>query len=196
MQDDDARTDDLDLGGGDEAAATPGEDPLAGVEAEATIQDVSDGPEEERLGGEGAAIGEEPAPGEFLEEPEESDEEPEPQAAAEEPAAEEPAPPPAEEPAAAAEEPQAEPEKPKPTTKKPKTQPREYEVLRIDGEAISSPLAKPVKARNGDDAIKEAYKALAESSEESMTLVAIPTGYFKPKEVKGKKREDYAVEVK
>jgi hypothetical protein len=180
MHDEDARTDDLDLGGGDgEAAAPPGDDPLAGVEPEATIEDVSDGPEEERLGGEGAAIGEEPAPGEFMEEPEEP----------EEPAA-------TEEPAAVAEEPQAEPEKPKPAGKKPKTPPREYEVLRIAGEEISSPLDKPIKARNGDDAIKEAYKALAESSEESMTLVAIPTGYFKPKEVKGKKREDYAVEVK
>jgi hypothetical protein len=57
------------------------------------------------------------------------------------------------------------------------------------------PLDEPIEARNGDEAIKVAYKTIAKSAEDSMTLVAIPVGYFKPKEVKGRKKEDYAVEV-
>jgi hypothetical protein len=191
---------DLDLGGG--AAPDPADDPLAGVPSE-PIQDVSEAPEAERLGGDGAAIGEEPSAEEVLQEPEESeagDAEPEPEPEPE-PQAEEPAEEPAGEASAPASEPPTgeaaasePPAKPK-AAKKAKTPPREYKVLRITGKEIDSPLKAPVKARNGDDAIKEAYKALAKSAEESMTLVAIPVGYFKPKEVKGREKKDYAVEI-
>jgi len=193
---DEQRSDDLDLGGG-EAAATGAEDPLAGIPAE-PIEDVSAAPEEERLGGEGAEIGE-PGPGEVLEEPEEPDlaeplaeedaektAEPDEEPPAEKTAEQPPVTPPVEEPKKPAK---------KSGKKAPKTQSREYEIIRIDGDALALPLKAPVKARNGDDAIKEAYKALAESAEETMTLVAVPTGYWNPKEVKGRKKEDYAVEV-
>lgn len=186
----DEKHDDLDLGGGGETAGP--DDPLAGVEPE-PIEDVSEAGEEERLGGDGAALGDPPA-SEVLEEPEETEveetEEPAGEAAEEEqaaaPKAEEPEP-----------EPAAEPTKPKGKRKAPKTKPRKYVILRIYGDdSIQKPLeGGPVEARNGDDAIKVAYKQLAESAEDEMELVAVPEGYWKPKKVKGRKKEDYAVEV-
>ncbi len=196
MADDEQKKDDLDLGAGADGGG-PADDPLADVQAE-PIEDVSGGPDAERLGGTGAEIGEElPPEDEVLREPEEGEGELEPEEPEPEPRAEEMS---AEDQAAAARKAgdgdRAEPKPEKQKPKAPKTQPREYKVLRVNpDETLDSPLKSPVKARNGDDAIKEAYKALASSGEETMTLVAIPTGYYRPKEVKGREKKDYAVEV-
>jgi hypothetical protein len=207
---------DLDLGAA--AAPDPAEDPLAGVQSE-PIEDVSGAPEEERLGGDGAGIGE-PSAHEVLQEPEEPEdlgvpaepavveeaEEEAAEAAAEAAAAE---PEPAAEPKPVAEggapeeeakasEPAAKPQASKGSsskTKKGKSLERSYQVLRLSGKAIEYALDKPIPARNGDDAIKKAYTELAKEDGGTMTLVAIPVGYFKPKKVKGRDKKDYAVVI-
>lgn len=202
-------------------------DPFAGVEA-----DPLGAPAEGSLGGDGETLedladggapingGEEPAPGEFLEEPEEGDgvisEEEASEAAAEEARAEaataEPEPDPA--PPAAEPEPEPEPEpqaaegaKPdgdaepdKPKAKAAGTAERQYTVLKsvAVGDDIHwiEAVKGGVRAANGEQAIREAYALLVPAdSEEEIELSVIPAHYWKPRKVAAKAKVRRTVSI-
>jgi hypothetical protein len=188
---DKAETGGLDLGGGGEEEP---KDPFATVPAEVGEDGEQDGA---TLGGEGATLedlqAEQEEPAAAGEEdlaadppPLPSSEEPEPEP---EPAAAEPEPAPA-----ATEEPA---EEPTPPTKKEGTAERPYTVLyKAEDGNWAEATDKPIKAANGEVALREAYASLVPAdSEDSYTLVVIPVHYWKPKEVKAKKKISRAVEI-
>lgn len=193
----------LDLGGAEEEVT---KDPFAQVPADVEAEQEPEGPSgleelpaEEEPEPVAEPVSEEPdpdadptpLPGEAAEPVEEEpvSTEPEPEAEAEpepEPEAE----------AAAAEPGQTEPEPAKETNKQ-GTSERPYVILveNKDG-GFDKATDEPVKATNGDVALRVAYaKLVPEDSEESKTLVVIPEHYFKPKVVKAKKKVSRAVEI-
>lgn len=155
-----------------------------------------------------------PEPGATEEPPAEAEEE---QQKTEEPPTEEPPAeePPAEEPEAAEEggeqaeeqEAGAEPEKPKRkggrkkgSKNKGASATRRYVTLRQskDGNWEEPELLagkSRIVATNGNSAMRAAYKALQPTGEGSETLVCVPEHYWNPKSAKGRKREDYAIDI-
>lgn len=220
MQDEQAP--DIDLGGEEEPSTAPdpfaetAPDPNASLggddgEPAPAIEDVSDAPEEERLGGEGAELDEAAPPPQVselgaeepvAEEPAAPEPEPEPEPAAEpepEPAAEpEPEPEPAAEEPKAEEKPKEKPKK-KPKAKKSASPERTYKILVLDEDGqhweIPAALKEGIESKNTEQALREAYNTLSPEADESMTLVAVPGHYWKPRPVKAVPKESRAIQV-
>lgn len=173
---------DLDLGGG----GAPEGDIFRDVPSDPTGEAEPEPVPEGKLGGEG----------ETLEELETAAEEPEPAAD------EKPEPAAAEEPESAAAEPEPEPTagkaEPEPgekaTSKKAGTAEREYVVLLQKGEDWTEPT-EPIKASNGEAALRAAYAKLVPEGDESLTLVVVPKHFFNVKTVKAKVKSDRAIEI-
>lgn len=103
-----------------------------------------------------------------------------------------------------AEEPKAEkPKKPrkKASKKKAKGGPddREYVILVKGGpnEGVWEQQDETVKARNGNIALRRAYRLLTEDSDAAgeFTIVATPVGYFRPKTVNGRVHKQTAITI-
>lgn len=197
---------DLGAGGSESGLPEPGRDVFEDVEPDPLGGDDEPKPEETpagRLGGDGETLEELEQRAEEPAEPEPTPEaEPEP---VEEPVAEEPA---AEEEAEAAPESEAadaaeagkvepEPEPaPSPGTKKAGTADREYVVLQEVGKKEYKEVLEPIRAGNGEAAIREAYaKLVPGDSEDSVTLVVVPSHFWKPKTVKAKAKVNRAIEI-
>ena len=218
--------DDLDLGAqnGDPFDEVPPDpDATLGEEEEQSggVQDVSESSDDERLGGDGASLGQEggdPPPEEVLSDPDaDAEHADDPKADAE--SADEEAPQPeeavepaqpedhGEEPSPAVPEPEpgeaAAPVKPPKTRKRKKgskTLERVYVVLRQQGDGVwAEPEQFSGKARltakNAEDALRQAYEALMPEGEEEVVLVTIPGHYWKPVPVAAKASRSMSIQI-
>lgn len=205
---------DVDLGGGE---PVPGDDPFSETPSDPTVGtpqapiDLSDAPDEQRLGGvDGEPV--EPVEGEFMADPEEAAE---PDAEADIP---EDTPPP-DDPATPVTEPEpgdieadtpadipedTPPPDPDPAPADGKSAVRNYIVL----ERLPDPDANGgadavyamravVEAHNGDGAMRKAYRKLyaEEAPESEVALVVVPESMWRPKKVKGRTKKDMAIDI-
>lgn len=201
MQDE---THDLSLGG-ETAADDPFNEP-EGAPLPPEPVDVSDGPDEERLGGENAPP-EDPEPGEETPGDEDSpadypepegEPEPEPEPPAPEP--EPPAPEPEDDepdPIAAAAKEEGEGEQEPQQDAATKAPVRTYFVLEGGTpEAEEWRLRTTVVAHNGEGAVRKAYRELySENPDTQTTLVVVPQSMWRPRQVQGKASQNVSIEI-
>lgn len=166
--------DDVNLGGEpaevgveeDVFADVPGDPIPDGEPQEPPYKDVSDGPDEERLGG----VDDEPEP-----EPEPDEEEPV-----------------KDEPEAADAEPEPEPEKPSGSAKRDYLA---FEQIEGGDEPVFK-LRTTVCAYNGDAATRDAFKELfGDSLGEAKTLVLVPERGWRTRTVEGRAKSNVAIDI-
>lgn len=211
--------DDLDLGGEetkagkDPFAETPADPDASLGEGEGGVRDVSEGPMEERLGGEGDTLGEgeePPAEGGELESgdgeqpPEDDGDEPETAPPGEQALGGEGEEAQPGELGEASDEPQGggeeQPEEEKPKAKKKGTAERNYAILRRekDGKWAEPNLGGNgsfLKASNGAAALEKAYDILVPEGDDEIELAAIADHYWNPQPVSAEPSKGRSIRV-